>query len=65
MALLNLEVVGSKGNSGNGFSLEGHSSLMEKTMELEASFEVNVNLLCVSFDMRTYPLNQNSENETF
>jgi hypothetical protein len=38
---------------------------MEKSMELEASFEVNVNLLCGSFDMRTYPLNQNSENETF
>ena len=34
-------------------------------MELEASFEVNINLLCGSFVMRTYPLNQNSENETY
>ena len=33
-------------------------------MELEASFEVNINLSCGNFDMRTYSLNQISENET-
>ena len=56
--------IGSRGNSGNGLSSEGHSSQMEKSIEFEASFEVNINFSCESFGMRIYQLNQNSENET-